>query len=448
MSQDGPTSATARWRRRPLVVGLAILAIVATIALATAMRPVELAEVLLLVLVEVVVVSLFAGRTLTAVTAVGAVLAVNWFLVPPYGTFQIQAQENWVSLAVFLLVAVGVSTLVEVVLRTERAAAAATARESVMAEVLRPDSASAVDSLRAFRSALDLDDAELRAPVTGEVLQSSSRDGGGQRLPDTVIDIEVTPGFHVVGHGGQIIGVNREFADTLATAVVRAWESQELLAEQERSARLAEIDRARATLLASVGHDLRTPLAGMRVSADALLMAEGSLSEADRTELLEGLRQSAIRLDEVLGALLDSSRIDAGVLQVDKRPVDLREVAAQAAAPWRSPRISLHAVERPAIAVTDAVLLERILANLVANALTHTPQDTPVEVVIRGGQGRASVAVVDHGPGLAADSADVGRSRHGMGLLIVDRLAELIGADTAYDETPGGGLTATVTVPS
>ena len=105
-----------------MVVGLAILAIVATIAVATAMRPVGLAEVLLVVLVEVVVVSLFAGRTVTATTAVGAVLAVNWFLVPPYGTLQIQAQENWVYLAVFLLLAVGVSTLVEVVLGSERAA--------------------------------------------------------------------------------------------------------------------------------------------------------------------------------------------------------------------------------------------------------------------------------------------------------------------------------------
>ncbi len=447
MSEGLSPSATARWRRRPLVVGLAILAIVATIAVATAMRPVGLAEVLLLVLVEVVVVSLFAGRTMTAATAVGAVLAVNWFLVPPYGTFQIQNQENWVYLAVFLLLAVGVSTLVEVVVGSERAAAAATAREAVMAEVLRPDSASALDSLRAFRSALDLDDAVLLAPATDEVLLSSARDEAHRRL-DAVIDVEVAPGFRVVGHGAEIIGVNREFADTLATAVVRAWESQELVAEQERSARLAEIDRARATLLASVGHDLRTPLAGMRVSADALLMTEGTLSEADRAELLDGLRQSAIRLDEVLGALLDSSRIEAGVLQVDKLPADLVEVAARAVAVWASPRISVIPAPRPVVAVTDAVLLERILANLVANALTHTPQDSPVEVVVAEADDGASVAVIDHGPGLAADSADVGRSRHGMGLLIVDRLAELIGARTTYDQTPGGGLTATVRVPS
>jgi two-component system sensor histidine kinase KdpD len=186
----------------------------------------------------------------------------------------------------------------------------------------------------------------------------------------------------------------------------------------------------------------------MRVSADALLMTEGTLSEADRAELLGGLRQSAIRLDEVLGALLDSSRIEAGALQVDKRPADLEEVAQRAVAVWTSPRISLVPVRQRVVAVTDAVLLERIIANLVANALTHTPQDSPVEVVVGEGTPCSSVAVIDHGPGLAADSADVGRSRHGMGLLIVDRLADLIGANTTYDETPGGGLTATVRVPS
>ena len=326
MNRNGSTSAPARWRRRPLVVGLAILAIVGTIGVATAMRPVGLAEVLLVVLVEVVIVSLFAGRTVAAATAVGAFLAVNWFLVPPYGTFQIQAQENWVSLAVFLLLAVGVSTLVEVVLASERTAAAATARESVMAEMLRPDSTSAADALTAFRTALDLDETVLLAPSTGDVLLRSSRDGTGPVPASPVIDVEVAPGFRVVGRGSEVMGVNREFADALATAVVRAWESQELVAEQERSARLAEIDRARATLLASVGHDLRTPLAGIRVSADALLMTDGTLTDEDRAELLDGLRESAIRLDEVLGAVLDSSRIEAGVLQVDKHPVDIAEV--------------------------------------------------------------------------------------------------------------------------
>jgi two-component system sensor histidine kinase KdpD len=208
------------------------------------------------------------------------------------------------------------------------------------------------------------------------------------------------------------------------------------------------VDRARAVLLASVGHDLRTPLAGIRVSADALLMTQGSLSDADRVEVLHGLRQSAIRLDEVLGALLDSSRIEAGVLLVDKRPADLALVAAQVVTAWSSPRLSLVGAERAVMGVTDATLLERILANLVANALTHTPQDSPVEVRVAAGVDDVSLEVIDHGPGLAADSADVGRSRHGMGLLIVERLGELIGVSISYDETPGGGLSASVRVPA
>ena len=425
-----------------------MLVIVATVAVATALRPVGLAEVLLVVLVEVVIVSLFAGRAVAAVTSVGAFLAVNWFLVPPYGTLHIQDQENWVSLAVFLILAVGVSSLVEVVLRSERAAAAATAREAVMAEVLRPDSASPSDSLRAFRAALDLDDASLLAPTTGEVLLRSAREGADPAPSEVVIDVEVAPGFRVLGRGEEVMGLDSGFADALATAVVRAWESQELVTEQQRSAQLAEVDRARAVLLASVGHDLRTPLAGIRVSADALLMTQGSLSDADRVEVLHGLRQSAIRLDEVLGALLDSSRIEAGVLLVDKRPADLAQVAAQVVTAWSSPRLSLVGAEQPVMGVTDATLLERILANLVANALTHTPQDSPVEVRVTAGVDDVSVEVIDHGAGLAADSADVGRSRHGMGLLIVERLGELIGVGISYDETPGGGLSASVRVPA
>ena len=448
MTRDRSRPPPARWRRRPGVVALAILVIVATVALATALRPVGLTEVLLVVLVEVVIVSLFAGRAVAAVTSVGAFLAVNWFLVPPYGTLDIQDQENWVSLAVFLILAVGVSSLVEVVLRSERAAAAATAREAVMAEVLRPDSASPSDSLRAFRAAFDLDDASLLAPTTGEVLLRSAREGTAQEPSDVVIDVEVAPGFRVLGRGEEVMGLDRGFADTLATAVVRAWESQELVAEQQRSAQLAEVDRARAVLLASVGHDLRTPLAGIRVSADALLMTQGSLSDADRVEVLEGLRESAIRLDEVLGALLDSSRIEAGVLLVDKRPADLALVAAQVVTAWSSPRLSLVGAEQAVMGVTDATLLERILANLVANALTHTPQDSPVEVRVAAGVDDVSLEVIDHGPGLAADSADVGRSRHGMGLLIVERLGELIGVSISYDETPGGGLSASVRVPA
>ena len=112
--------------------------IVATLLVAVSARPVDLAEVLLILLVEVIGVALVAGRAIAAATALGATLAVNWFLIPPYGTLHIASQEDWVFLAVFVLVAVGASTLVESVLTAERAAARAAAHESVLAEVLGP----------------------------------------------------------------------------------------------------------------------------------------------------------------------------------------------------------------------------------------------------------------------------------------------------------------------
>lgn len=447
MTQPQATPAGAiRWRRNPAVVLLSLSTIVGTLALASSMRPVGLAEVLLIVLVEVIGVSLVAGRTVAAATAIGATLAVNWLLVPPYGTFRIQAQENWVTLTVFLVLAVGASTLVESVLASERTAAAGIAREDVLAEVLRPESTSAEEALRILSTALDLDDASLVESSTGRVLQSTL-DGRGDPPERPTLVVDVAPDYQVRGWGPERLGVRSGYVPTLATAVVRAWESQQLTAEQERSARLAEVDRARAMLLASVGHDLRTPLAGIRVSAEALAMSDSSLSDADRVELLDGLRQSAIRLDEVIGAVLDASRIEAGVLHVDRFATDLGEVAERALHQLASPRVHLHRPEGPVVGSTDPALLERIVANLVSNALAHTPEDTPVEVILAQDERTASIAVVDHGPGLAAESSDVGRSRHGMGLLIVDRLAGLIGADLAFADTPGGGVHVSVRVP-
>ncbi|HSO03617.1 MAG TPA: DUF4118 domain-containing protein, partial [Candidatus Limnocylindrales bacterium] len=162
----------ARWRRRPVVVVLALGLIMATLFVAASARPVDLAEVLLIILVEVIGVALVAGRAVSAATALGATLAVNWFLIPPYGTLHVSSQEDWVFLAVFILVAVGASTLVESVLTAERAAARAAAHESVLAEVLGPGTVSAIDALRMMRTAVDLDEAALVDVSSGDLLLS------------------------------------------------------------------------------------------------------------------------------------------------------------------------------------------------------------------------------------------------------------------------------------
>lgn len=434
-----PTAAS-RWRRRPVAAALALLLIAATLAVASAARPVPLAEVLLVVLVEVLAVSLVAGRTLAALTAVGAFVAVNWLLVPPYGTLVIADQQNWITLAVFLLLAVGVSSLVESVLAAERRAASAAAREAALAEALTPEQASDTGALDVLRTSLHLDAAALEALSTGEHLLS----GADQRPGDPpTLAVDVAPGFRVLGWGPEVLGGRPEYVTTLATAAVRAWESERLVAEREHSARLAELDAARAALLASIGHDLRTPLAGIRVSADALAIGRG-LSEEDRDVLLASLRQSAVRLDALLDAVLDAARIEAGAVRVRARTIDLREVLHAALTDFASSRVTVHVPDTPVPATVDPVICQRIVANLAGNALAHTPPESPVDVSCRESAPGAAITIVDHGPGLDEDVIDTGRNAHGMGLVIVDQLARFAGITVERAPTPGGGLTVTL----
>jgi Domain of unknown function (DUF4118) len=230
----GTRPVPARWRRRPSVVILALLIIVVTLLVAVSRRPVELAEVLLIVLVEVIGVSLVAGRAVAAATAIGSSLAVNWFLIPPYGTLHIADQEDWVFLVVFVVVAVGASELVESVLTAERDSARVAAHESVLAEVLGPGRVSAVDALRLMRTAVDLDEAALVDASTGQLLLSTM----WRREPPypPCLQVDIAPRYRVRGWGPRRLAVKDDYVITLATAVARAWESEQLSAHQQHAA--------------------------------------------------------------------------------------------------------------------------------------------------------------------------------------------------------------------
>jgi two-component system, OmpR family, sensor histidine kinase KdpD len=218
-------SATSRWRRpAALVVALGFLAV--TLLVAAANRPVVLSEVLLIVVVEVIAVSLVGGRAAAAATAIGASLAINWFLIPPYGTLHIAAQEDWVFLAVFLVLALGAAWLADAVVASERESARAAAHEAVLAAILAPSRVSTADALDLMRTAVDLDEVALVEVRSGEVLASTM----GRRVPGypACLEVDIAPGFRVRGWGPRRLGVRTDFATTLAAAVVRAWESEQL----------------------------------------------------------------------------------------------------------------------------------------------------------------------------------------------------------------------------
>jgi two-component system, OmpR family, sensor histidine kinase KdpD len=184
------------------------------------------------------------------------------------------------------------------------------------------------------------------------------------------------------------------------TTAARAVENRRLAVE---AGDLAQIDRVRAALLGAVGHDLRTPLAAIRAAVSRLRSPDVEFSPDDRAELLAAVEESADRLSAVVDNLLAASRLQAGVLSVDLQPTAVDAVAAQAAVGTDT---ELAVPDDLPLALADAGLLERVVANLLANARTAGPPGTPVTVRGDAADGRIRLAVVDHGPGLPAAAPD------------------------------------------
>src|SRR5581483_5089029 len=224
---------------------------------------------------------------------------------------------------------------------------------------------------------------------------------------------------------------------------------------------LAEGNRIRTALLAAVSHDLRTPLASIKASVSSLRQGDVDWSAEDEASLLATIEQNADRLDDLIGNLLDMSRLHTGSLQPLLRPVAVEEVAPAALLGLdRGSRVELHVPESLPLVRADPGLLERVLANLFSNALRHSPAGQPPELRahVLDGVGAVALEVVDHGRGVADDDKerifepfvriDRQASGVGLGLAVAKGFAEGMGGAIAALDTAGGGLTIRITLPA
>ncbi len=254
-------------------------------------------------------------------------------------------------------------------------------------------------------------------------------------------------------------------------------------AEAARVARekdfLTQVDRTRTALLAAVGHDLRTPLSAATASVSTLRSAGLVLSDDDRADLVQNAEESLDRLAGLIENLLDLSRLQAGAMAVTNRAVALEEVVARALDDL-GPQARGVVVELPPDlpdALADPGLLERVLVNVLANALRHSPADRPpclvasaphdergvervAEAGVEAGVGpHVELRVVDHGPGIPHGERDrvfapfqrLGDRDNatgvGLGLALSRGLTEAMGGTLEPLDTPGGGLTMRVRLP-
>ena len=170
---------------------------------------------------------------------------------------------------------------------------------------------------------------------------------------------------------------------------------------------LARDNSARTALLSAVSHDLRTPLAGIKAAIGSLRSSEVTFSPEDEAELEAAIEDSADRLDALIGNLLDMSRLQAGALVASPRPVDLGEVVPAAVAAVSEPdRVDWTLDPAARLVVADPGLLDRVLGNVVENALRHQPAPGRVRVSTSGLGGRTQVRVVDTGPGVPEDARE------------------------------------------
>ena len=222
---------------------------------------------------------------------------------------------------------------------------------------------------------------------------------------------------------------------------------------------LAEIDHQRALLLRSVSHDLRTPLATIRGASTELLDGVDH-DEAARTRLLRLVDLEASRLDRLVSNLLELSRIESGAMEPRRQRVGADELVRHSLQrfglmPGRV-RLEVEIPDDLPVITVDATQIEQVLANLLDNAVRHSPHGAPVTVsVSREGDG-VRIRVADRGPGVPPDEAELlfqpfrsgaiaGSS--GVGLAISRAIVERHGGTITVDDQPGGGARFTVTLP-
>ena len=370
-----------------------------------------------------------------------SVLALNYWFVEPVHTLEVASGVNVLMLVTFALVSVAVSSVVDSAARRRAQATAARAEADTLAGLNRTLLAGSYG----VSELLDLVRTTFAAGVAELVPDDTVvRDG------DTAADASANT--LLVLRGVSLDPPQRRVLEAFAThhGVLR---EREELARQTASARELEAgNRTRTALLAAVSHDLRTPLAGLRAAASTLRRHDADLTADDRAELLQALEVSTARLSRMVADLLDMSRLQTGAVS----PV---LAAAPAAAVVEEVLGDLDGAARVRVVpplpdvIADVALLERVLANLVGNALRHT--DGPVEVCGSVKGARARIVVVDHGAGVPANRrtamfepfqrlGDASGDGVGLGLAVARGLVEAQGGELLVEETQGGGLTMVV----
>ena len=310
-------------------------------------------------------VAILFGLSYAIAVAIASELVFNFLFLPPIHTLELRDSENWVALAVYLVIAIVVSELAARS-RRRRAQEAALLAEIATSLLEHGTVSSELERISAEAAqALQVEHAEI-------ALGDDSSDGyaltaGGRRVG--TIRLEGLRRGAATARGRLLPAL----ASLLGVAIDR----ERLAGEALEAEALRRADVMKTALLRAVSHDLRTPLMAISTSAGALARRDLSLDDADRAELLSTVLTASEQLDHLVDNLLDLSRLQAGAAQPDRGLIELEElvIAALGEVGDDAARAAVTFGEGSPTVLVDPHQIQRVLVNLIENALKYSPAD-------------------------------------------------------------------------
>jgi two-component system sensor histidine kinase KdpD len=427
---------------------------------------IELSTDLLLFLSVVIAVAALGGRLVAAVAAILASVLVNWWFVEPKYTLTIAEAENLIALVVFVAVALTVGAFVDLSARRSLEARRARAEAGALARSaasLAADPDPVPTLLDQLRRTFALDGVRIVAVRSDGDCEVMAESGQIERAS---VSIDLHPdddgGVRRLELAGRpLTADDRRVVGILGDQLVIAIDTQLLASEAAHAAALSEVDAVRTALLRAVSHDLRTPLAAIKAMVSGVLDPSAEWSDEHLHEALVAVDQETDRLNRLVGNLLDASRLQIGALAIQPHPSMPANIVAAAmhSLGADSERVVTElAPDLPEVYV-DPALLERSLANVISNAVRYSRDTDPVRVTAGVVDDHLHLRVVDRGPGIPVSErtkvmapfqrlGDTNTADGvGLGLSITRGFLEAMHGSLRLEDTPGGGLTATLVVP-
>lgn len=401
-------------------------------------RTFDITRLSMVFLAAVLVAALHLGRGPALLSAILAFLIYNFYLVEPRFTLQFASAEDFLTLLLFLAVALGTGSLAgrvsdEVTQRRSRERTlstlfeasrlmSATENEHVLRERIAEVVASAAQGFAVVigddhvrHASGDVEERRAAEVTAGELARSAMSRAAGTTLRSGIWSsrplqaddrtfgaVVWRPASDRERRGSEVEGLIDVLVDLGAAAIARAWLSS-VKAEIEA---VTQAERLRTALLSSISHDFRTPLATILASASSLLEYDGKLDAGVRRDLLENIQEEVERLNRFVANLLNMTRLESGVLEVRTEPVLVREVidrvlhrlGRRSGGRKLTQLISFRDLEVQA----DPVLLEQALTNIAENAVSYSPEASEVTVWANEMDGQVVIDISDEGAGVPA----------------------------------------------